>query len=164
MKKFVLVIAIAIFGLANVSAQDFKLGINAGLPIGDAGDVSSFNLSVDANYLWAVADQFHAGIAAGYSHSFGEKVSFEDITYSYGDFGYIPIAGAGRFHASEKFTLGLDLGYAIGVSDNFDGGFYYAPKVQYAITPSMDIVVAYRGVSESGGSFDILSAGIEFGL
>ena len=63
------------------------------------------------------------------------------------------------------FILGADLGYAIGVSpsDN-DGGFYYAPRIQYGVSESIDIVLAYRGISVDGGSFDVLTLGIEFGL
>lgn len=164
MKKLMLLTAIVVFGLSTVNGQNFNVGINAGLPVGDAGDLSSFSLILDANYLWQVSEQFDAGISTGFSHSFGKEESFEGITFDYGDFSFIPIAAAARFNASEKFTLGADLGYAIGVNDGNDGGFYYAPKVQYGVTNAMDIVLAYRGVSADGGSFDIFSAGLEFKL
>ncbi|WP_189702508.1 outer membrane beta-barrel protein [Subsaximicrobium wynnwilliamsii] len=172
MKKLILVAVVAVFGLANVNAQNFNAGISAGLPIGDFSDLYSFSVIVDVNYLWEVSEQFDAGVTVGYSHSFGKD---EDLNLDLGDFGsfdietedfgYIPIGAAGRFNASEDFTIGLDLGYAIAVSPSgSDGGFYYAPKVQYGITQSLDIVAAYRGVSLDGGSFDIVSLGIEFGL
>lgn len=164
MKKLILLAAVAVFGLANVNAQDFNLGINAGLPIGDSGDISSFSLILDANFLWQVSDQFDAGIASGFSHSFGKKVTVANENFNFRDVSFIPIAGAARFNVSEQFTLGVDLGYAIGVSDGNDGGFYYAPKVQYGVSETIDIVLAYRGVSLDGGSFDILSAGVEFSL
>lgn len=164
MKKLFLMAVVAVFGFANVNAQDFNLGVNAGLPVGDAGDISSFSLILDANYIWEVSDQFDAGIATGYSHSFGKSKNLDGANLSHVDFGYIPVAGAGRFNVSEKFILGLDLGYAIGVSNGNDGGFYYVPKVQYGLSDKMDMIIAYRGVSLNGGSFDILSAGLEFKL
>ncbi|HUH28178.1 outer membrane beta-barrel protein [Gelidibacter sp.] len=164
MKKLFLLAALAIFG-TNLHAQDFKLGINAGLPLGNAGDVSSFSLILDAGFLWEVSEEFDLGVMSGFSHSFGkEAAQIGNASVNYGDVSFIPIAGAARFNASDKFTLGLDLGYAIGVSDGNDGGFYYAPRVQYGVSETMAIVLAYRGISMDGGSFDILSAGLEFRL
>lgn len=168
MKKLFLCAAIAVFGLSNVDAQEFKVGLSAGLPIGDVGDFYTFSVIADANYLFDVSEEFQVGPMAGLSYSFGE-----DIEGSVGDVSieieaedaiFLPIGGAARFNLSENFTLGADLGYAIGVSDGFDGGFYYAPKVQYGISESLDIVASYRGVSADGGSFDIISLGVEFGL
>ena len=107
-----------------------------------------------------------AGIATGYSHSFGDSIDLDGFgSFDVEDAGFIPIAGAARFNVSDDFILGADLGYAIGVSpsDN-DGGFYYAPRIQYGVSESIDIVLAYRGISVDGGSFDVLTLGIEFGL
>lgn len=158
-----MLVVFTIFGL-TMNAQNFKLGINAGLPVGDADNVSSFSLILDANYLWEVAESFDAGIMASFSHSFGKEEKVAGMTYNYDDISYLPIGAAGRFNASDRFTIGLDLGYAIGVSKNIDGGFYYAPKVQYGISDGMDLVAAYRGVSANGGSFNIFSLGLEFNL
>ncbi|MBF8150553.1 hypothetical protein ITJ86_11640 [Winogradskyella sp. F6397] len=166
MKKLFLCAALAVCSFASVNAQSFNGGLSAALPMGDAGDISSFGVNLDVNYLWEVSEEFNVGLAAGYHHYFGseEEIPFFG-TVEYDDFGFLPIGGAARFSASEKFIIGLDLGYAIGISpDGNDGGFYYAPKVQYAITESLDIVIAYKGISRDGGSFDALSLGVEFGL
>lgn len=171
MKKLMLVAAVAVFGLSNVTAQSFNVGISAGLPVGDFSEAYSFSVILDANYLWNVSDQFDAGIATGYSHSFGKDNGsidlgeFGSIKNKADDFGYIPIAAAGRFNATEDFTIGLDLGYAIAVSPSgSDGGFYYAPKLQYTVADNIDLALAYRGVSLDGASFNIFSFGVEFGL
>lgn len=158
----------------NTNAQDkptsdgggFIAGVSVGLPVGDAGDGYSFNITVELNFLWEVSDSFDAGLATGYSHSFGDSIdlgSFGSIDLD--DASFIPIAGAARFNVSEDFILGIDLGYAIGISpDGNDGGFYYAPRLQYGVSDSIDIVGAYRGVSVDGGSFDVITLGIQFGL
>ena len=168
MKKLFLA-AFAVFAFASVNAQDFNVGISAALPMGDAGDIATFGVNLDANYLWEVSDNFKAGVASGYQHYFGDEVteSFagQEFTIEYDDFGFLPIAAAGRFAVSEEFTLGADLGYAIGLSpDGNDGGFYYAPKVQYGISDNLDVVLSYKGVSLDGGSFDAISLGVMFGL
>jgi len=181
MKKIVLA-AFAVFAFASVNAQDFNAGLSFGLPIGDAGDSHTFTMALDINYLWNVSEKFDAGIATGYSNSFGDKFSVEGEIDGVGviidnirvdDVGFLPIAAAGRFSVSDKLTLGADLGYAIGItpSEN-NGGFYYAPKIQYAITDAISIVAAYRGVSVDFRffdiiritSFDTITLGVEFGF
>lgn len=174
MKKLFLTIALTTLLLMNVNAQSnsdsasndgFNAGISLGLPIGDAGDGWTFNVTIDLSYLWEVSENFDAGVATGYSHSFGDSVEIFGESIDIDDAGFLPIAAAGRFNVSEDFTIGADLGYAVGISpsDN-DGGFYYAPRIQYGVSESTDIVLAYRGVSLDGGSFDVITLGVEFKL
>ncbi|AWX46295.1 hypothetical protein HME9304_03327 [Flagellimonas maritima] len=170
MKKNVLFSFAMLLGFALVHAQgDFKAGIGAGLPIGDAGDLATFAIAVDLGYLFEVSDDFQVGPTVGYSHSFGEEtdivVDGEEIgNVEVDDVQFIPIGGAARFNLSETFSLGADLGYAIGVNDGNDGGFYYSPRAAYSVSEALDIVFAYRGVSLDGGSWDILSLGLEFDI
>ena len=165
MKKIALFTLAVFFGLTCAQAQgDFKAGIHAGLPIGDAGDLSTFALAVELGYLFDVSDEFQAGPTLGYSHSFGDEIDTGFGTIDVDDVQFLPIAAAGRFSVSDEFSLGADLGYALGISDGNDGGFYYAPRAAYSITEMMDIVLAYRGVALDGGSWDIISLGLEFGI
>ena len=157
--------AVALMGVTAVQAQgQFKAGVGGGLPIGDAGDFATFAVVLDIAYLFEVSDAFDAGITTGYSHSFGDEFDFGFGTIELDDVQFIPIAAAGRFEVASSFTLGADVGYALGINDGNDGGFYYSPRAQYGVSDAIDIVVAYRGVSIEGGSWDIISAGIEFGL
>jgi|SRR5690606_3470372 len=161
MKKLLLSTVIAVFAIINVNAQEFNLGVNVGLPLGDIKDAYTLNIGVEANYLWQVSEEFDAGVTAGYSHYLGDSIGGFDID----DAGFLPIAAAGRFSVSEDFTIGADLGYAIGVSPSGnEGGFYYAPKVQYGVSEALDIVLAYKGVSVDGGSFSSINLGVEFAL
>jgi len=169
MKKLFLCAAIAVCSFANMNAQEFNLGVSAGLPIGDAGEVTTFSGLLDVQYLFEVSEDFAVGPMAGLSYSFGEEIelptdSVEPVTIDLDDAVFVPIGGAARYGVSDKFTLGLDLGYALGINDGNDGGFYYSPRVQYGVSESLDIVAAYRGISEDGGSFAIVSLGVEFGL
>ena len=99
-------------------------------------------------------------VATGYSHSFGDEFMGIDLD----DVQFIPLAASGRLALGDSFGLGADVGYALGVNDGNDGGFYYAPRVSYGISDAIDIVAAYRGVSKDGSSWDIISLGVEFGL
>ena len=164
MKKLILVAVLALVGFTASAQGQFKAGISGGLPIGDAGDLATFAIAVDLGYLFEISDSFDAGVATGYSHSFGDEIDILGTSIELDDVQFIPVAASGRFEVAPDFTLGADLGYAIGVNDGNDGGFYYSPRAQYSVSEAIDIVVAYRGVSADGGSWDILSAGIEFGI
>jgi len=165
MKKLFLLSIFAIFAMSSANAQgDLSAGVNLGLPIGDAGDGWTFNVTLDLNYLWEAGENFDAGVATGFSHSFGDSIDTGIGSFDVDDAQFIPLAGAARFSISDDFTLGADLGYAIGINDGNDGGFYYAPRAQYSLSEALDIVLSYRGVSLDGGSFDVLNLGVAFGL
>lgn len=161
MKKLFLLLIIAVFTISNVNAQgQLKGGVNLGLPVGDAGDFTTFSIAVDLGYLFEVSDSFDAGVVTGFSHSFGDEIGGFEID----DIQFLPLAAAGRFSVSDKFAVGADLGYAVGINEGNDGGFYYAPRAQYSLSEGLDLVLAYRGVSRDGSSFDVLTLGVEFGL
>jgi hypothetical protein len=164
MKKLIFT-AFAIFAFASISAQGFRAGANVGLPVGDAGDFYTFNVTLDLDFLWEVSETFDLGIATGLSYNFGEDIDLGGFgSFEVEDAIFLPIAVAGRFAVSDKFKLGADVGYGIGISPSEnDGGFYYAPRLQYGVTEALDIVLAYRSVL-TGGSFDNITLGVEFGL
>ncbi|MBJ6369193.1 outer membrane beta-barrel protein [Snuella sedimenti] len=165
MKKIFLCAAIAVLGLTSVNAQgEPKVGVNAGLVVGDFSDGYSFNLALDVAYLWGLSDQIEAGATVGYSHSFGKDVE----GFKVDDASFLPLAASGRFNVSEEFAFGVDLGYAVGIDEGNDGGFYYAPRIQYGVSDNLDIVAAYRGVSMDAGpvtlGFNTITLGVEFEL
>lgn len=167
MKKLILTAVIAIFGFTTAQAQEggFVLGISAGLPMGDVDEQTSFNLSLDAGYLLDVADSFQVGGMVGYTHFFGKDFESGIVTIEGEDLQWIPVAGSARFFATEDLFFGADLGYALGMGDTEEGGFYYRPKVGYNLGAAR-LILSYTGISISDPSFTAssLNAGVEFGF
>jgi len=185
MKKIILMAAFAVFGFTQVNAQ-FKVGAFFGLPMADASDTHSFNVGIDAAYLFDIVDSFQVGPATGYSHSFGKEIDspfgglpggnsiLKASDDKYDDFQFIPIAAAARFNLDALY-FGADLGYAIGLNDGNDGGVYYRPKVGYNFGP-VAAFLSYTGISMAkkketimgmevetgGGTFGSLNVGAEF--
>lgn len=164
MKKVLLIAAFAFVSFGVQAQEGFKLGVYAQLPIGDAGDITSFGLGLDAAYMFEVSDSFDAGIATGFINTFVKK----ELTDLGADSAvqFIPIAAAGRFSASEEFVIGADLGYALGINDGNDGGFYYRPLVGYNISEKTQLNVSYTGVSikDADSSFSTINLGVLFSL
>lgn len=158
MKKLLCLAVIALFAMSTMNAQGFKPGVVVGLPIGDAGDFSSFTIGVDVSYFWEVSDQFDLGIVSGFTNSFikSEFDGFDDVQF-------LPVGAGARYNASEEFYIGADLGYGIGINDGNEGGFYYRPRVGYQITETISLNLSYASISNDG-SWDNIMFGVEFGL
>lgn len=178
MKKLLLVAAVALIGtFANAQEGHFKVGVHAGLPIGDAGDGYSFNAGVDAAYVFAIADNIDLGVTTGYSHYFGKSTS-ETIgggsiggitipqttfTFDNPDFGIVPLAATAQYNIDGGFNIGADLGYAFFVGENAEGGgFYYQPKVGYTFGEMSSIYVGYKGVSDNGSTLSSINLGYAY--
>ena len=155
MKKLLLFMAVALWGInPSFSQSDLTLGVNVGIPTGDVSDFTDFHLGADLSYLMGPTDGFQIGPMVGYSRFFVEEVD---------DIQFLPIAASGRILLSEAFFLGADLGYALGVSDGNDGGFYYRPKLGFSLF-GLGLIASYSGISMDGGSFSSINLGMEFRL
>ena len=161
MKKLILASAFALLGITSLNAQSSgypKLGFHLGLPVGDAGDWYSFNVGVDAAYLWTVAPNFDLGLATGYSH-YLVKSDYDDVIDGAG---LIPIAATAKYTVAPNFFLGADLGYGLFTNEGAEGGFYFQPKIGYE-SGMTEFYLAYKSVSNNG-SIGSINVGINFKL
>lgn len=163
MKKNILLIVLAVVGFSTSYSQgNFRLGVNAGLPIGDAADFTSFQLGTDVAYMINLAGVASVGPMVGYSRFFGDSEELDGVDFEVDDTQFVPIAASGRFSLL-SLALGLDLGYALGLNDGNDGGFYYRPQAGFSIGP-VGLIASYQGISMDGGSMASVNLGVEFGL
>ncbi|KGO86901.1 porin family protein [Flavobacterium suncheonense] len=138
MKKLFLILGIGLLSLQTAKAQDqeieikptpgnswFKLGLTAGVPVGDANDVASFNAGLDVRAQYMVNPNFAIGIASGYNHYFAKD--------DFDDFGMIPLAGYVRYYFTPSgLFFGGDVGYGFLTNvDNNSGGLYLSPQIGY---------------------------------
>lgn len=134
MKKFLTILLLLTFSYCgfsqDVNLKDLnssntwlKVGLNAGLPIGDISDYSAFTLGLDANIQFLRTKAYGIGLKAGYIHYFA-KDDFED-------FGMIPLAVLFRFYPqSSGIFFGLEAGYALANNlEEYDGGAYFRPHI-----------------------------------
>lgn len=164
MKKIILLFVLSFMGFTSIFGQgNFRLGVNAGLPIGDAADFTTFQLGTDIAYMVNLGEVASLGPMLGYSHFFGDSgEEVGGVTFEADDVQFLPIAASGRLTIL-SLALGLDLGYAVGISDENDGGFYYRPQVGFSIGP-VGLIASYQGISMDGGNIASLNLGVEFGL
>lgn len=160
MKKFFLVGALALFGAVNAQTG-LKVGAHIGLPVGDASEVSSFNVGADVSYLYPVTAQFRVGGTTGYSHFIGKEVKTVLGSIKVKDFGIVPVAATAEYDVAENFFLGTDLGYAVATAKDAEGAFYYQPKVGYKLS-NVDLTLSYKGMSRKEANFGTVSLGAAY--
>ena len=155
MKRLTICI-ITIFTFFTSNAQEFKSNISLGLPLGEVSNDYSINFNLDFAYIWTVTSKVKMGAISGYTHFAGDSSKV--------DAGFLPIGMTTRFKASNKSTLALDFGYAIGFSNGKSGGVFFAPKLYYDFNTTFDAFISYKSISVSNYDFGAICLGLEFKL
>ena len=163
MKKLFLV-AIATVGFAfSGTAQEsqIKFGLDAGIPMGDTADISSFNLGANVAYMWTgVAEGLDAGAGVSYNTYFAKEVGGVKGDNA----SYLPIYATANYGFTENIFAGADLGYAVVLAPSgADGGVYYQPKVGYQ-TEAFEVFVGYKAIAVSGGAVSSVNLGFNYKL
>ena len=163
MKKLSLIMMMLI-GFSFANAQEgtnwLKLGVHAGIPMGDAGDYYGFMAGIDGKYQFLTYDHFGFGVSTGYSHYFGKEVNGVDVDGA----GIIPLAALLRYYPTESFFLGTDLGYGFFTGEGSDGGgFYYRPEIGYH-NENWNIYGFYQGVAADGLTPSAIGVGVNFNV
>ena len=161
MKNLILFFAVMFIGF-SAFGQGFSIGFNMGAPVADGHDFYDFTAGFDANYTYSISDKFSGGIATGISSFLGNEIEVGFIDFSLENASFIPLAFAARFDLSDKFMLGADVGYAIGLSH--DGGFYYRPILGYNFKTPLQLSLSYRGISVNGLSVSAVTFDIHYTL
>ena len=172
MKKLFLTGALALFGLMNAQKTEsgIRLGVNAGIPVGDFGKFTTFTAGVDLAYLYPLAENFRLGVATGYSHYFGKKTKTDLILVTLKnevpDVGIIPVAATAEFTLGDSNVfLGADLGYAFFTKKdlkNENGSFYYQPKLGYSFDKRHDLYFSYKGFTKKSANAGSLNLGYAY--
>ena len=172
MKKLFLTGALALFGLmsAQKTESGIRLGVNAGIPVGDCGKFTTFTAGVDLAYLYPLAENFRLGVATGYSHYFGKKTKTDLILVTLKnevpDVGIIPVAATAEFtFGDSNVFLGADLGYAFFTKKDFkneNGSFYYQPKLGYSFDKRHDLYFSYKGFTRNNANAGSINLGYAY--
>lgn len=164
MKKLVLFAVFMATALTSSYAQNgWKLGVRGGFPLAETEEISSFNLSADLFFHLPVSDRVSLGGATGYTRFFGKTIDGGLFTVEVEDFSFIPVAFSARGSITNEAFLSADLGYAFGIEEDLDGGFYYQGKLGWTNT-EIDVFIYYQGITLENDSATSLGAGIAFGL
>ena len=168
MKKVILLFTLFVVGttfaqdiaIKNVNSKNswLKVGLNSGVPLGDAEDASSSALGLDLKGQYLVTPNFAIGLATGYDHFFGKN----DVD----DFGIIPAAAFARYYFKPKgLFLGVDVGYGFLVNlENNNGGLYVNPQIGYHNRDWNFFAYYQNTLAENNFDIQVLGIGATYNL
>lgn len=145
MKKILLVAACVTLGFLSSKAQfTFGAGVNVGLPVGDASDVSSFGLGAELQGEYKFAEKVSGIGTTGYTHFFGKDLG-GGVKFNYGA---IPVLAGARVYPTEFLYVGAQAGYSFYTGDASEGGFTYKPQVGYD-AQSFQLGLSYNAITRN---------------
>ncbi len=166
--SLVLVLSLTLYSLAIQAQEDekksfFGIGLNGGATVGDFEDTYSSNVGVDVIYLHKLSNRFYVGGSTGFANYFGDTLTsdgFGDVELD--DLQFIPVAASLRVSPVRNLLGGVDIGYAFGLNNGNDGGFYASPRITYLVNKKWPIFAGYRLIGFEDENLGALQFGIGF--
>lgn len=159
MKKLLLAILLVGGTAATSLAQSnreipkFSIGAEAGLPVGDAGDVFSATLGASIKYDLPITTGLFFTVSGGYQR-FLYKDEYRDALLALGvdrsGENFIPLKGGLKYYFNDGFFAEGQLGAVFTTGDNSSTAFVYAPGVGYSFTSGIETGIRYEGWSKNG--------------
>ena len=156
MKKTLLVAVLAVAAFTASAQTESKgrtrlsVGLEAGLPTGDAADVYSFAIGGTLKAEKPLAQSLFGTLSAGYT-SLSVKEEFKDFLDA---FGAIPVKAGAKYFFSPNFYGAGEIGAAFGTQKGSETSFILAPGVgiSYPVSDKNDIDagVRYENWSNNG--------------
>src|SRR5690606_38788563 len=110
-----------------VNAQEgLKGGAYVGIPSGNSTDYFGMNYGVFAAFHYPIFENLHLGATVGLDLFSGKSIP--GTNYKNKGFTLIPIDVSGQFNLSDEFFATADLGFALSLSKDYTGGFFFQPK------------------------------------
>ena len=136
----------------------FSIGVNAGLPVGDAKDAYSFAIGGDLKYSYPVAPNVSISLSAGYTSLTGKTINESEsdgtttITVSgkVPNEGVVPVKVGARFGGSPAGFFGEAQVGAAFLNNGGGTAFAYAPAVGYVFGGGLEAGIRYEGWAKSG--------------
>lgn len=156
------------------SKNKLGIGLEFGLPMGDAGDSYSIGFGGAGKFEAGVSKNFGITVTAGYTNFYIKK-DIKDVLEAAGfdtdPAGFIPVKAGGKYYfgATQNFYAEGEVGAAIGTQKGSEASFIYAPGIGISFPVSNKSAIDAGARYESwvnDGSFNQIGIRIayKFGL
>jgi len=170
--------AAAIFIGSNVNAQTtpanklrFGIGLEAGAPLGNAHDISNFELGGTARLQYGVTNNLALTLTSGYYNFFGKQNTSQTIDYK--SVGIVPVKAGIKAFFTDNLYFGAEAGagfetksfgsYKGGPEYNKDTKLILAPGIGFA-NKTWDVGVRYENFSGQGQNYGLVGLRLAYGF
>jgi hypothetical protein len=123
-----------------------SIGIEAGLPVGDASNGYNFVIGGSLKYEQPIADALAFTLTAGYSSFQGKTVAGFKVPAA----GFVPVKAGLKVGFSDAFYGEAQLGAAFSTQSGGGTAFAYSPGIGYKLSSNVDLGVRYEAWSHNG--------------
>jgi len=170
-KHVLLLTALTIASLASAQENRLSVGLEAGLPIGDFGDVTTFGIGASVGYEVPVGDNLGVVAQVGYLYFAGKDYSIGIANIDGPNWSVIPAQVGAKYYFTENqegfYAMGLvgihALSYTVpGFSATLpevtvsDTQLSFAPGLGYVVGENIDLALRYQIISGDGGSLSYM--------
>ncbi len=176
MKKLTKLAAVAITGVAlligtNVNAQTtpksklrFGIGLEAGVPTGNAHTSSSFELGGTARLQYGVGDRFAVMLTSGYYDFFGKNYTVGGVTVDGPNYGLVPVKAGMKAFFSDNLYFSAEAGAGFETSGPVKNTkLILAPGLGWA-NQKWDVGLRYEDFSGQSNNYGIVGLRLAYGF
>ena len=163
MKKVLLATLLFVGVAATSFAQDgggkFSVGVEAGLPLGNASDFYNLAIGGSLKYDLPIAEATAFTVSAGYTSFMGKTIAGVKVPAV----GFVPVKVGIKYNLAEALYAEAQVGAtARTTGSNKKVAFAYAPGIGYNFGGGVDLGVRYEGWAVSGGTTSQIAARLAY--
>ena len=166
MRKLTLIVLLIASTFTTYAQRDMlSIGVHGGATVGDYSDAYSANTGLDVSYLHGISDKFYVGAAASFTNYFSDSFDEGGRRVEFDDKQLLPVAGSIRISpfSFRSVLVGADIGYAVGLNDGNDGGFYASPRITYLLA-DFQLYAGYRLIALDEDDLTSVQLGVAYTL
>lgn len=175
-------IALALFTAKDVDAQTtpvnkwrLGIGLEAGRPIGNAHDISNFELGGTARLQYGLSNSTALTLTSGYYNMFGKTITVPDATaggtgveVKSKDLGIIPVKLGIKSFLANKLYFGAEAGAGFEATSLYPDGskdtkLILSPTIGFA-TNVIDLGLRYEGFFGQGNNYGLIGLRLAYGF
>jgi len=128
------------------TSSGFSIGIEAGLPLGENGEI--YSSIIGGSLQYEIMPSADVGITFN-----GGYLNYNiKSRYGGGGVGFVPLLGGVKYYFTPAAFFHAQIGAAVGTATGQGTSFAYSPGLGFKLSPDFDAEVKYLGISNRGGT------------
>ena len=147
---------------ATPSPWHLSIGIEPGIPTGNATDISSFEIGGTARLQYNADKSFAVMLTAGY-YDFMGKTDPNNSSVKFTSLEMVPVKVGAKYYAAPMFYIDGEAGFGFDMNYENHTKLILSPGIGYD-SGSLDIGLRYENYSGNNNSFGLIGLRVAYGF